>query len=68
VAEQSNTMTTQQSHAALTARNTGSEPYLLGAALDWRRLGQIPGLGVRQSVVTKPSTVLRQGQFASFFF
>jgi CRP-like cAMP-binding protein len=38
------------------------------ATLDWRRLENIQAVRVRQNVVTKPTTVLRQGQIAPAFY
>jgi len=66
--ENSNATSVTHSGGTLGDRHLEGDELLLGAALDWRRLSQIQGLGVRQSVVTKSTTILRQGQPASSFF
>ena len=45
-----------------------SQGFTFAATLDWRRLESIQAIRVRQSVVTKPTTVLRQGQNATAFY
>jgi len=66
--ENYSTASVRHSEAMLGQHSLGGDDPLLGPALDWRRLSQIQGLGVRQSVVTKSTTILRQGYPASAFF
>ena len=51
--------------SAVGAKNDGlaaiSQGFTFAATLDWRRLENIQAIRSRQSMVTKPKTVLKQG-------
>ncbi len=66
--ENSKAASVAHSVGTLGDRHLESDDLLLGASLDWRRLSQIQDLGVRQSVVTKSTNILHQGQPAASFF
>ena len=68
MAESSNAIGVAESRAELSNRSRASQGFPLGTTLDWRRLTQIQGLSLRQSVINKLTTVFRQGQIASSFF
>ena len=57
---------------AIDAENGGfvlkGQGFSFAATLDWRRLENIQAVRARQSVVTKPTTVLHQGQNATAFY
>ena len=68
MAESSNAIGVAGPRTELSNRSRASQGFPFGTTLDWRRLTQIQGLSLRQSVINKPTTVLRQGQIASSFF
>ncbi len=58
--------------SAVGAKNDGlavnSQGFTFASTLDWRRLESIQAVRIRQSIVTKPTTVLKQGQIATSFY
>lgn len=47
---------------------TGHQEFSFAATLDWRRLDETQTIRIRQSVVTKATTVLQQGERANAFY